>query len=488
MGLDRIAMLKYGIPDLRDMFCGRPALAAALRLPRRSTCRRWPAGCRRAMALMKFTLSWLKDHLDTTASVEELADKLSAIGLEVEGVDDPGKKLGAFTIARVLEAKKHPERRQAAGVPGRYRQRRGRGRVRRAQRADRHDRRVRAASAATFPAPGSRSRRSPCAASCPTACWCRSASWSCPTTTRASSISAATLGGKIGKRYADVHGPRRSGDRGEADAEPARLHGRARHRPRPGRRWPRHAQAGARRSPASRATTIARSTSSSSFPRRRADACPCFAGRYIRGVKNGASPAWMQQRLKAVGLAADQCRWSTSPTTSASTAAGRCTSTTPTSSKARSARGSARRARRSSASTARPTTVDETMCVIADDRAVLGFGGIMGGEDTGCTHETQQRADRVRLLRSAAHRRHRPQGRRAERRALPLRARRRSGLHRAGPRSRHAHDAGGGRRQAVEGAGSPARRPSQGRSSPFASAASRSSPASHCPRSRSARR
>ncbi len=38
------------------------------------------------------------------------------------------------------------------------------------------------------------------------------------------------------------------------------------------------------------------------FPSEARDACPCFAGRYIRGVKNGAAPAWMQQRLKAVGL------------------------------------------------------------------------------------------------------------------------------------------------------------------------------------------
>src|SRR4026209_981298 len=57
---------------------------------------------------MKFTLSWLRDHLDTSASVEELADKLSSIGLEVESVDDPARKLGAFTIARVLDAKQHP--------------------------------------------------------------------------------------------------------------------------------------------------------------------------------------------------------------------------------------------------------------------------------------------------------------------------------------------------------------------------------------------
>src|SRR5262245_42972652 len=57
---------------------------------------------------MKITLSWLKDHLDTDASVEQLADKLSAMGLEVESIDDPGKKLKPFTIAKVLEAKPHP--------------------------------------------------------------------------------------------------------------------------------------------------------------------------------------------------------------------------------------------------------------------------------------------------------------------------------------------------------------------------------------------
>ena len=51
------------------------------------------------------------------------------------------------------------------------------------------------------------------------------------------------------------------------------------------------------------------------------------------------------------------------------------------------------------------------MCVIADDRAVLGFGGILGGEDTGSHARDEERADRVRLLRSSAHGRNGPQGR-----------------------------------------------------------------------------
>src|SRR5437588_7358523 len=57
---------------------------------------------------MKFTLSWLKEHLDTDAGVEALADKLTMIGLEVESVADKGKALAPFTIARVISAQPHP--------------------------------------------------------------------------------------------------------------------------------------------------------------------------------------------------------------------------------------------------------------------------------------------------------------------------------------------------------------------------------------------
>ena len=57
---------------------------------------------------MKFTLSWLKDHLDTAASLKELTDKLSMIGLEVEGVEDRAAALKPFTVAYVKEARQHP--------------------------------------------------------------------------------------------------------------------------------------------------------------------------------------------------------------------------------------------------------------------------------------------------------------------------------------------------------------------------------------------
>ena len=57
---------------------------------------------------MKFTLSWLKDHLDTRASLAEIVDALTRIGLEVEGVEDPGAKYAGFVVGHVVEAGPHP--------------------------------------------------------------------------------------------------------------------------------------------------------------------------------------------------------------------------------------------------------------------------------------------------------------------------------------------------------------------------------------------
>ena len=56
---------------------------------------------------MKFSLSWLKDHLDTSADAATLAEALTRIGLEVESVDNPAEALRPFKIARVLTAERH---------------------------------------------------------------------------------------------------------------------------------------------------------------------------------------------------------------------------------------------------------------------------------------------------------------------------------------------------------------------------------------------
>lgn len=57
---------------------------------------------------MKFSLTWLKDHLETEASVEQISAALNAVGLEVEGIENPADKLGGFVVAKVLTAEQHP--------------------------------------------------------------------------------------------------------------------------------------------------------------------------------------------------------------------------------------------------------------------------------------------------------------------------------------------------------------------------------------------
>ncbi|NPD65714.1 phenylalanine--tRNA ligase subunit beta [Lichenicola cladoniae] len=57
---------------------------------------------------MKFTLSWLRDHLDTEATLDELTARLNQIGLEVEGVENRGAALAPFRTARILSTEQHP--------------------------------------------------------------------------------------------------------------------------------------------------------------------------------------------------------------------------------------------------------------------------------------------------------------------------------------------------------------------------------------------
>ena len=58
---------------------------------------------------MKFTLSWLQDYLETTASLQEICHKLNNIGLEVESIEDKAKSLSPFTVAQIITASPHPD-------------------------------------------------------------------------------------------------------------------------------------------------------------------------------------------------------------------------------------------------------------------------------------------------------------------------------------------------------------------------------------------
>lgn len=57
---------------------------------------------------MKFTLDWLKEHLDTTASADQVGEALTKIGLELESMENQGKALSAFVVAHVISAEQHP--------------------------------------------------------------------------------------------------------------------------------------------------------------------------------------------------------------------------------------------------------------------------------------------------------------------------------------------------------------------------------------------
>ena len=57
---------------------------------------------------MKFTLNWLKDHLETSAPLSEIATTLTRIGLEVEGIENPAEALAPFIVGEIVEAAQHP--------------------------------------------------------------------------------------------------------------------------------------------------------------------------------------------------------------------------------------------------------------------------------------------------------------------------------------------------------------------------------------------
>ena len=58
---------------------------------------------------MKITINWLKSHLDTKLTEEQIVDKLTDIGLEVESVENQSSDLDSFVVAKILKTEKHPD-------------------------------------------------------------------------------------------------------------------------------------------------------------------------------------------------------------------------------------------------------------------------------------------------------------------------------------------------------------------------------------------
>ncbi len=330
---------------------------------------------------MKFTLSWLRDHLDTEATVEALCAALNRIGLEVEGVENRGAALSAFRTARILAADQHPNADRlrvctvdtgleggapvqvVCGAPN-----------------------ARAGLSVIFAPPGSLIPGTGLTIKAGEIRGQRSDGMLCSLRELGlgtehdgiAELPENTTPGQSYANYAGLDDPvfeiAVTPNRGDALA----VRGIARDLAAAGlghlRPWLAQTVEGVFDSPIG--WTIA-------FP----EACPLVLGRTIRGVRNGQSPDWLQERLRAVGLRPISAL--VDVTNFFSFDLGRPLHVFD----AGAVSGGVLTVRRGGGETLRALdgrdyVADAEDCVIADAAGVQSFGGLMGGEATGCTEAT----------------------------------------------------------------------------------------------------
>jgi len=334
---------------------------------------------------MKFTLSWLKDHLQTDATLDAIVSKLTLIGLEVEGVDEPAAKLRDFTIARVLEAAPHPNADKLRVLKVET----GAGVVQVVCGAPN----ARKGLVGVFAAPGVHVPGIKATLGKATIRGVDSAGMMC--SERELELSTEHSGiielpermkAQVGERFVDAmelndpvidvaitpNRPDCLGVRGIARDLAAAGLGKLR------KASEGYTGQGAFDCPI---------PIKLQFPKGAENACPVFAGRVIRGVSNKASPEWMQRRLRAIGLRPINAAVDVTNYISYDRArplhvydADKLRSPIM-----------ARLGKPGESFTGldgKTYEVDETMCVIADKAHVLGLGGVMGGETTGATEAT----------------------------------------------------------------------------------------------------
>ncbi|MBV9692386.1 MAG: phenylalanine--tRNA ligase subunit beta, partial [Alphaproteobacteria bacterium] len=332
---------------------------------------------------MKFTLSWLKDHLETGADAAAVADKLTAIGLEVEGVEDAGARLKDFVVAHVISAEKHPNADKlklcmvdaGSGTPIQV--------VCGAPNAHAGMKAVFARPGVVIPASGE-------ALKVGTIRGIESRGMLCSSRELLlgeDHTGIIELGGdaKIGEPAARALGLTDpvievglTPNRGDA----ASVHGIARDLA--------AAEFGTlKTAPVERVPGRFKSPIgvSLNFPPDAKNACPIFAGRLIRNVRNGPSPLWVQERLKAIGLRPISAL--VDVTNLMSHDRGRPLHVFD----ADKLDGDivarlAREGEEMLALDGRSYRLDPTMTVIADQKAARGIAGVMGGEETGCGQTT----------------------------------------------------------------------------------------------------
>lgn len=332
---------------------------------------------------MKFSLSWLKAHLETSATLDEITQALTSLGLEVEGVEDPASRLAPFVVAEVLSAERHPQadKLQVLSVdagprPG------GGGPVQVVCGAPN----ARAGMKGVFGPPGAFVPGAGIVLKIAAIRGVESHGMMCSSRelelgTDHDGIIELAADAPVGMPYATWAGlsdpvidiaitPNRQ--------ECLGIHGIARDL----------AAAGL-------GTLVDPDTSpvpgsfSNPVPISTQDpeGCPAFLARTVRGVTNGPSPAWLQRWLTAVGLRPISAL--VDITNYMSIAYGRPLHVYDVATLTGGL--GARRARTGeqiNALNGKTYTLDETMTVIADDAIAHDIGGIMGGTESGCTAET----------------------------------------------------------------------------------------------------
>ncbi|HEY0043111.1 MAG TPA: phenylalanine--tRNA ligase subunit beta [Allosphingosinicella sp.] len=328
---------------------------------------------------MKFTLSWLKDHLETDASLEQVLEALTRVGLEVEGVENPAEKLSPFRIAKILTAERHPQadKLQVLSVDT------GEGEAVQVVCGAPN---ARAGMLGVFGAPGAYVPGSDITLKVAAIRGVESRGMMCSVRElqlgdEHDGIIALPEDAPVGAAYAEWAGlddpvidisvtPNRQDCMG--------VHGIARDL----------AAAGL-----GTLKPVPVREIGASFPCpievriEDSEGCPAFYGRVVRGVSNGASPDWMQQRLKAVGQRPISAL--VDMTNYVMLDLGR-----PLHVYDLAKLQGAIRARKAQAGeevlalNGKTYRLDETMTVIADEAGVHDIGGIMGGEHSSVTPET----------------------------------------------------------------------------------------------------
>jgi phenylalanyl-tRNA synthetase beta chain len=327
---------------------------------------------------MKFTLSWLKDHLETTETVAALVERMTMIGIEVEDVENLGDKLKAFSVARIKEAAPHPNadklrvcqvetkdgmKEIVCGAPN-ARQ----GLVT-----------IYAPIGAIIPASGLELVEKPVRGVVSNGMLCSGAELEVDG--ESDGILELPYDLKVGAPAAEALGV--SDVVFDIEVTPNRpdwlgVNGVARDL----------AAAGLGKFiTRAIAPPPARFNAPLKVETDDAKACPVFAARYIRGVKNGPSPEWMQQRLKAVGIKPRSMLVDVTNYLSLDRARPLHVYDADKLKGAVRAR-LGRIGESFVALDGKRYEVTPSMCVIADDACVLGLSGIMGGEETGCSDRT----------------------------------------------------------------------------------------------------